>query len=420
VGTELALVAGLVTLNALLSGTEMALVSLRDTQVAQLATRGRAGATLAQLAANPSRFLATIQVGITLAGFGASASAAVNLATPVAALLEPMLASRAQSAAVALVTIVLAFITLVAGELAPKRIAMQAPDRWALLAARPLAVLQLLTSPVVWLLEHTANMLVRVAGFDPHAQADDITGVELKALVVDHDGLDAFHRSVLTGAFEVADRRVGEVLTPRLRVFTLPVDMRAADALRALAASGFSRAPVCGAAGLDEVAGVVHLRDLLDESGEPHDTAADRSHPMLALAESAGALQALRRLQDTRSQMALVVDERGGGEGIVTVEDLVEELVGEIFDESDRDHAKVVRDGDVLHVPGDFPAHDLVDLGVTVPAGRYATVAGFVIEQLGHIPQATGITVDAIGHRFEVVTLERNRIVSLRIAPLST
>src|SRR5918995_1733852 len=388
---QIGLVFVLVLLNAAFAGTEMALVSLREGQLQQLAQRSSTGALVARLARDPNRFLATIQVGITLAGFLASAAAAVTLAEPLEDPLD-FLGAAARPVSIVAVTIVLAYVTLVLGELAPKRVAMQRAERWALLAARPLAALSTFTRPVVWLLSHSTDVAVRLTGGDPSVRREEVTEQELRDLVDTQATFTPKQRLIIDGAFEISERTLDEVLRPRPDVFVLDAEAPAGEGLRALAASGHSRAPVAHDHNLDDVVGVVHLRDLLD---------------------------VLHELQVRRLQLALVVDEHGAAAGIVTVEDLLEELVGEIYDESDRDVVGVRREADgSLVMSGRFPMHDLVDLGVDdMPEGPYTTVAGLVLDRLGRVPHAPGDRVAVAGRTIEGLAVDSRAITQVRVSP---
>ncbi|GAB3804197.1 hypothetical protein GCM10027605_27720 [Micromonospora zhanjiangensis] len=237
---QLALVGVLVIVNAAFSGSEMALVSLRESQLQRLERRSRAGRVLARLAKDPNRFLATIQIGITLAGFLASAAAAVSLARPLVSLLA-VLGTAAEPVAIVLVTLALTFVTLVFGELAPKRIAMQRAERWALVVARPLDLLASLSRPAVWALGVTTDLVVRLAGVDPKPQRDEISPDELRDIVSGHHGLTLEQQTIIAGAVEIAERRLRAVLVPRLQVFCLDSGTSAEAARIVLAASGNSR-----------------------------------------------------------------------------------------------------------------------------------------------------------------------------------
>ncbi|HEX5200695.1 MAG TPA: hemolysin family protein [Actinoplanes sp.] len=418
-GGEIALVLVLVLVNAAFSGSEMALVSLRDSQIQRLERQSRSGKVLGRLTRDPNRFLATIQIGITLAGFLASAAAAVSLSKP---LLGPLsfLGNAAQPVAIVIVTIALTFVTLVIGELAPKRIAMQRTEGWALLVARPLDILATISRPAVWLLGAATNVVVRLAGGDPAAQREEVTTEEIRDMVAAQQDFSIEQRTIISGAFEIADRILREILVPRRDVLTLATGAPAHQALRSLIAGGHSRAPVVGPAGLDDVIGVVHLRDLVDAEG-----AVDAvCRPGLFLPETLRVSDALRQMRGERVQLALVVDERGAIDGIVTMEDLVEEIVGEIYDETDRDVAAVVREADgALLVPGSFPIHDLPDIGLHDESnahedGDYTTVAGMVLAALGHIPTDPGEVVELPGFTAEVVEVTGRAITRVRLRPL--
>ncbi|MEU2616155.1 hemolysin family protein [Micromonospora sp. NPDC007271] len=412
---QLILVLVLVLINATLAGSEMALVTLRESQLRRLGRSGRAGARLLRLTREPNRYLATTQLGITLAGFLASAAAAVALAQPLVDLLG-FLGRAAHPAAVLLVTVVLTFVTLVVGELVPKRLAMQTAERWALIAAAPLDLLAGLSRPAVWLLGRATDLLVRLAGGDPRASRPEVTEEELREMLVSQRGLSAQQREILAGAFEIAGRNLREILVSRRDVTVLPASMPAVEAMRRLADTGRTRAPVTGPGGLDDVCGVVHIRDLVDGDGV---TAGERSRPPLLLPGTLPVADAIRQLRQRHEQMALVVDEYGGIDGLVTMEDLLEEVVGEVYDETDRYVRRAVREPDgALLLPGDFPLHDLPDAGVrlTFPLSReYATVAGLVLAGLGRLPTGPGERVQLPGLTIEVVEVADRAIRRVRL-----
>ncbi|MEH1014743.1 hemolysin family protein [Micromonospora sp. CPCC 206060] len=414
-GAQLALVLFLVAVNAALSGTEMALVSLREGQLRRLAQRSPAGRALARLARDPNRFLATIQLGITLAGFLASAAAAVSLAEPLVGLLG-FLGAAAGPVAVIGVTVVLTFITLVLGELAPKRLAMQRAERWGLLAVRPLELLARLARPAVWLLSVATDAVVRLVGGNPQASREEASEEELRELLTSQRNLSPQQREIVSGAFEIADRTLREILVPRYGVTTLPARLSTDEAVRRLAGTGRSRAPVIGPAGLDDILGMVHIRDLVGAGGQ---AVADRVRPAVFLPETLRVAEAIRELRQRHEQLALVVDERGSTAGLVTMEDLLEEVVGELYDETDRDVRQVVRaeDGSLL-VPGGFPLHDLADIGVELgfPLPReYTTVAGLLLARLGHLPTGPGERVQLPEFSAEVVRVEGHAIRQVRL-----
>ncbi len=412
---NIVLVGVLVVLNAVFAGSEIALISLREGQLKRLERRGGAASrTLVRLARDPNRFLATIQIGITLAGFLASATAAVSLAEPVAPLFSWLGGAR-EAVAIALITLILTFLTLVFGELAPKRLAMQYAERWALAVARPLDFLSRVSRPAVWTLGRTTDLIVRVFGGDPKADKEQLTPEELRDLVVGHRGLNAEQRTIITGALEIHERIRREVLGPRRAVFTMRADGPIAEARAALAESGHTRAPIVRNGHLDDVIGVVTLRDLLDDTR----TLEGVARPPVVFPDSVRVSDALRRFKDEREQFALVANEHGAIDGIVTLEDLLEEIVGEIYDETDRDVMSVqTRPDGALQLPGTFPVHDLVDLGVEIadrPEGDYATIAGLVLTVLGRIPTAPGDRVKLTEWTIEVTAVAHHAITEVRL-----
>jgi putative hemolysin len=408
---ELTLVAALILLNALFAGSELALISLREGQLARMESKGGAGAIAARLARDPNRFLSTIQIGITLAGLFASAAAAVSLSDELAGGLS-FLGGAAEPVAIVSVTLVLSYFTLVAGELAPKRIAMQRAEGWSMIVARPLAILANITRPVVWVLSLSTDALVRLLGGDPRKGREAVTEEEIRELLSSETSLSPEQRQAIGGVFAIDELMLREVMIPRTEVFTLPAAMRCESALEELSRSGHSRAPVVENE-LDDAIGIIHLRDLVGRSGSLRTAV----RPVLLIPESASVLAGLRRLREERQQMLLLVDEFSSVSGIVTTEDLVEEVVGEIYDEFDRDIATARRlpDGSLV-VPGRFPLHDLGQLGYALPEGDYATVAGFVLDRLGRIP-SRGDSVEIDCCRIEVLDADQRSVKRLRLWP---
>ncbi len=411
---QLVLVLLLVLLNAAFAGAEMAMVSLREGQLHRLERQSANGRALAALARNPNRFLATIQIGITLAGMLASASAAVSLAAPLEESLD-FLGGAADVASVVVVTIILSYFTLVFGELAPKRLAMQSAERWGLVTARPLSILSTLTRPVVWLLSKSTDIVVRILGGDPNLERGQISTQELRDLIAIQSALSSQHRAIIDGAIEITDRTLREVYLPRTVVTVLDADAGAAEGRAQLAAAGHSRAPVAPGANLDDVIGTVHLRDLIVDDDR---AIRDLMSPLVVFPETVKVLDALREMQRSRVTLAVVTDEHGGAEGIITIEDIVEELVGEIYDEADRDILGVRREADgTLVVPGRFPVHDLPDLGIDLPSGPYSSVAGVVLTHLQQFPKG-GESVEVGPWRFTVLAVTGLRITRVGISPV--
>lgn len=414
---DIGLITVLLLLNGLFAGSEIALVSLREGQLRALErSGGRRERALVRLARDPNRYLGTIQLGITLAGYLASATAAVTLAEPLVPALG-FLGGAAEVIAITSVTLVLAAVNIIVGELVPKRLAMQHPQRWALLVAPLLNRLASVTKPMVWLLGRATDVLVRLFGGSSEDSGEQLSTRELQELVAVQRVLSPEQREMIAGALEIHERRLREILVPRRSVVTLASGVSIEEARKLLVASGHSRAPVVRARDLDEVIGVVHLRDLLQAEA----TIETAVRPILNLPDSLAVSEALRRFKAEREQFALVVDERGGAAGIVTLEDVLEEIVGEIYDETDRDVLGVQRMADgSLVLPGGFPIHDLEDLGVQLgdaPRGDYTTVAGLILVALARIPESPGERVELADWTFEVARVVRNAIAEVRVIP---
>jgi putative hemolysin len=404
---QLVTIGVLVLISGLCSGTEIALVSLRSTQIERLGGGTRRERSVATLAADPNRFLATLQIGTTLAGFLASAIGAVSLAEPLVEVFAP-LGALAQPAAILLVTGVLTYVTLVLGELAPKRIAMQRAEGWAVLVAPAIDLISRLLRPVIWVLSVSIDAVVRAAGTDPAQAREELGVLELQQLIAAPGVVPDSHQEVLLGAMEVTTRTVREVMVPRLDVVALSEDLTAADALDALLEQGYSRAPVY-AEGLDDADRTISVVALARADGR----VADHSVEASVLPESLPVLDALRQLQAAERRLAIVLSEHGGVEGIVTVEDLVEEIVGELRDEHDRDHPEVrhLPDGG-LQLSGRFPLTDLADVGVEFDhaALEATSLGGVFAEVLGRLPRrgdrvtVQGFELEALGIRRRAVT----------------
>lgn len=410
---QLGLIGVLIAINALFAGAELALITLNRAQLERMRRTGGRAAIAARLAEDPTRFLATIQVGITFAGFLASAVAAVSLAKPLIPRFEDVLGeSAAEPVAVFLVTLALAFATLVFGELAPKRIAMQRAEGWAGFSSRPLWLLSQVGRPAVWLLSIATNLVVRLSGADPSAGREPMSADEIRDVISSTAALGATQRRVISGALESSELTVRDVLVPRTDVVAISAEATVAEGIERLMEARHTRAPVYRE-DLDHVLGTVHILDLVNASG----TVAEHVREAPVFPEFVQVLDALRQMQAERVQMAMVSDERGGIDGMVTVEDLVEEVVGEIFDEFDPKVAAVRHQADgSLMLGGAFPLHDLNELGIELDIeGPFTTVGGLIMERLGRVPEA-GATVHEREWIFEVKEMRGMAVSSVRIS----
>ncbi|MGW3467868.1 hemolysin family protein [Saccharopolyspora sp. NPDC000995] len=423
VAWNIALVLLFVLLGGYFAAAEIALVSLRESQVRKLAEQDRRGARVAKLRADSNRFLSAVQIGVTFAGFFASSYGGATIAVR----LEPVLAGWglpigvAASVALVLVTLFVSYLSLVFGELAPKRLALQKSERVAMITAGVLDGLATLSRPLIWFLSKSTNAVVRLLGIDPRAGEDKVSEEELRDMVRTNEQLTIEERRLLSDAFRATDRVLGEVMVPRTEVDFLDRTTPLPEAIAEVAGKPHSRYPVIQGTA-DDIVGFIHVRDLLATTHggrEGARTVGDLTRPVTALPASKPVLAALSQMRRRGGHLAVVVDEYGGTAGIVTVEDLVEEVVGEIWDEYDPSTAPVRPKGN-----GSFETDGLLhraefeqQTGIALPDGPYDTVAGFVVSRFGRVP-AEGDSLEALGHRFTVRAMDGHRVSRLLVTKL--
>ncbi len=409
----------IVLVGGFFAAAEMALVSLREGQVRAISQRGKRGQRAARLAEDPQRFLSSVQIGVTIATLLSGTFGAATLASDLrSTLLHHMSDALASTLSLAIVTIAISFFSLVLGELAPKRIALQRAERVALLAAPLLDRISVLARPLVWLLAKSVNLVVRVLGGDPAVGRNVMTEEELRDLVAGNQTLSADERHIVGEVFDAGKRQIREVLIPRTEVEFLAADMALGEAAASVQNEPYSRFPVYQD-NYDDVIGFVHVRDLLVPPGGGHPSQVrDVTRPVKQLPTTKPVLPALSEMRRDRAHLAIVVDEYGGTAGIVTLEDLVEELIGDIWDEYDTasGQAKQLIGGE-LEVDGLLNLDEFAEqTGIQLPEGPYETVAGYLVARLGQLPGQDD-HVDVDGHRLTVTELDGRRIARVRVTP---
>jgi len=419
---NIALVLGFVLLGGVFAAAEMALVSLRESQVRRIERSGETGARTAALARNPNRFLSTVQIGVTLSGFFSAAYGASAIAPDVVPFLESIgLGAAAAPMAFIGMTLLVAYLSLVLGELAPKRLALQRPVAFTRLLAPPLIALSRAMRPVIWLLSLSTDAVVRLLGGDPHAKREGISSEELWDMVAENELLEENSRHILADVFGAGDRTLQEVMRPRTEVTFIDGAMTIADARRMVRDGPYSRFPVMGVSP-DDVLGFVHIRDLMPR-GELQDQqpVGSIARDIMPLPGTNRVLPSLSRMRKANQHIALVVDEYGGTDGVVTLEDLVEELVGEIYDEYDTgaEHEdRVTTANGTIVVDGGLILQEFrAASGIALPEGHYETVAGFMMDRLGRLPSA-GDKVQVPGYLLTVLSMDRLRIARIRVTPV--
>jgi putative hemolysin len=379
----------LVAIQGIFVAAELALVSLRESQIRQLALRGKRGQLLAKLTSNPNLFLSVAQVGVTLSGFLAAAFGADKLSDDLTPLLERLGLSSgvADTISLVLITIVISYVSIVVGELTAKRLALQRAEGVALALAPLVDFTARVARPVIWLLGVSTNVLVRVLGGDPKISREEVTNEEIRTMVSGSTTLGDEERRIVEDVFAAGERSLREVMLPRTEVDFLPGDMPAHRAVRELIKAPHSRYPVIGDSA-DDVIGFVHVRDLLDPDLSSRTTpVAEVARPVLSMPDTVRVLRALSDMRRSSSHLAIVLDEYGGTAGIVTMEDLVEELVGDITDEYDVVAEERVGVSGDLVIDGLTTLEDFAEkTGLVLPEGPYDTLAGFFMARLGQLP----------------------------------
>ena len=427
---ELALIVVLVLLNGIFSASEIALVTIRRSRLQQLVDEGDRGAARVQrLKSNPGRFLAVIQIGINFLGFLASAFAAVSLVDGVADWLGTFgpLADAARGIALVVVTILLTLFTIVFGELVPKQIGLAHAERVAMATSRLMEFLGTLFGPLVTVLTWVTRRIARLFGAD--VPADERISSEELRLIIEQGGeqgiLEAEEEQMIHAVIELGDQRVHEVMVPRIGMATLKATATFEEAIDTVIAEGHSRIPVYEES-IDEIVGIFYAKDLLPflkEGAPERPSLRSLLRPPVFVPESMTVDDLLHELQRRKVHLAIVLDEYGGTAGVVTIEDLLEEIVGEIQDEYDEEEPMIVRlSDDEARLDGRASVDDLTELFDTTIAleddDEYDTVGGLIYHRVGGIPKpGDQVTVDGLtltvesidGRRVDKVLVVRTR-----------
>lgn len=425
---DLLLVLLFVLIGGVFAATEMALVSLRESQIRQLARGGKAARTVASLARDSGRFLSAVQIGVTFAGFLSSAFGASTIAPQVSPILIDWGIPEPAADAISLVaiTLLVSYFSLVLGELVPKRIAMQKAASVSLAVAPPLNVFAKLMTPLIWIVNSSSNLLLRLFGFDPDARNEEMSNDEVREMVTSHEGFADEDRKLVADVFDANDMLVGEVMRHRSDIVAFEASNTVNQIAEAVVDQPYSRYPVY-AGDIDSIVGFVHVRDILQ-----HAASGNGDKPVSAVLRRIGYFpstvrvpDAMRQLRATATHIAVVVDEYGGTDGIVTLEDLLEELVGEIWDEYDHvEQRETMRLHESRTFDGSMNLEDFAEAtGIHLDEGPYETIAGWMLAQLGRIARADDVVpiqpeqtedreddVSARGIRYQLEVTELNGI----------
>jgi putative hemolysin len=419
----------LILFNAFFAASEIALISLNDNKIKMMAEEGHKKARLlARLLNEPGRFLATIQVGVTLAGFLASAFAAKNFAEPLINLLKaarvPVSETWLEGISVITITLVLSYFSLVLGELVPKRLAMQNAERISMSVAWPLNTLSLIAHPFVKLLTSSTNFFIRLFGFDPYAEEANVTEEEIRLMVdvgKEKGVIDQIEKEMINNIFEFDNKLVSEIMTHRTDITGIPLSSALNGVLKLINNEQYTRFPVFED-DLDNIVGVLHIKDLIrflasnDQRGHFSLKSIMRSPYFVPISKKTDEL--FKELQQNRIHMAVVIDEHGGTAGIVTIEDLIEEVMGNIFDEYDDEEPDIEElDRNTFIINGSVSLGVIKDyFDIELPTDDYDTLSGFIIGQVGRIPdEKDTLEVEYSGMVFKVEKVEGKRIAKVKV-----
>ena len=417
------IVLALIAVEGIFVAGEISLISLREGQVQAMAEHGKRGRAVARLVSNPNRFLATVQIGVTSTALLSSAFGAVTLSNSAKdALIKHGVGSGLASAVGIIgVTLIISFVTLVVGELAPKRLGLQRPEAAAKLLAPGLGRLATFFRPVIWLLSLSTDLVVRILGGDPNAGKTAISQDELRGLVAAHESLSNDERQLIDDVFAAGERTISEVMVPRTEVVFLDAGLSVGRAVKTLLDSPHSRYPVMDGS-QDDIIGFVHIRDLVLADRDRARTVRDHMREVARLPGTKKVLIALSEMRRGGDHLAIVVDEYGGTDGIVTLEDLIEEVIGDIRDEYDDkfsgDEVRLRRlGGGAIEVDARSNLDEFADrTGHSLPPGPYETAGGYVMARLGRLP-SVGDVAEGEGFTLTVTSVDGRRAARLRFRP---
>ncbi|WP_180964979.1 hemolysin family protein [Gardnerella vaginalis] len=424
-GFNIALIVVFLLFGSIFAATELALVNLRSSQLDRMETQDARGKRVAKIARDPNTFLSTLQIGVTLSGF-LSASFGESAIAPH---IVPIVKSWGVPDHVAgplttiVLTLIISYFSIVISELVPKRIAMQRSEQIARAVVPAVDIFSKICKPLIWLIAKNTNGFVRLLGFDPNEKESEVSDEELRVLVNSNKKLSQDERTILDDVFDASETIVAEVMRPRADVEFLDGSLSLEEAAAKIRELPYSRYPVTGK-DFDDVIGFVHVRDLLDVRDPNAKTVADVTREGISLPGTSKLLPSLEMLRKRGIHLAVVIDEYGGTDGIVTLEDMTEELVGDIRDEYDlpdesdlkRDSKATVFVNGVATVDGGMTIEDFADVtGIELEDGPYETVAGYFLAHTGSMGKVGAILHDADGYDMTVTEVDGRRIATIEV-----
>ena len=423
-GLNILLIFVFLLLGSVFAGTELALVSLRGSQIDQMEQEDARGKRVAQIARDPNTFLSTVQIGVTLSGFLSASFGESSISPYIVPIVESwgVPTSVAAPLTTIVLTLIISYCSIVISELVPKRIAMQRNEQIARAVVPAIHVFAKVCKPIIWLIGKNTNIIVRLLGFDPNETDSEVSDEELRVLVNTNTNLSKDERTILDDVFDASETIVAEVMRPRADVVFLDGDMPIEKAAAYVREMPYSRYPVTGK-DFDDVLGFVHVRDLLDIRDPEAKTVADVTREGISLPGTSKLLPSLELLRKRGIHLAVVIDEYGGTDGIVTLEDMTEELVGDIRDEYDLPEQKggerterAAFVNGVATIEGGMTIEDFADLtGIELEDGPYETVAGYFLAHTGKMGEIGDVLPSDDGYDMTVTQVDGRRIETLEI-----
>lgn len=421
---QISLILVLILLNAFFAASEIAIVSVNKSKLTLLANEGNIKAKLLlTLIDEPSKFLATIQVGITLGGFFASASAATSLSKPLSNVLQNLSIPASNEIAIVTVTIILSYVTLVLGELFPKRLALQNAESIAMFSIRPILFISKITSPFIKILTLSTNLLVRIVGIDDTNLDEKVSIEEIRMMInvgEENGVINEIEKEMIDGIFKFDDTLAKEIMTPKINVFAIDIKTPIDEMLSKISEEQYSRIPVYEES-IDNIIGVLYMKDLFVKSQK--ETLTQKSIRELLrepyfVPETKNIDELFNEMQSTNTHMSLLIDEYGAFNGIVTIEDLIEEVMGNIFDEYDENNDSIVQTDPYVYLVDGLTSIDDVNesLHLNLPSDIFDTIGGFVVNLLGYIPDLNeNRTLEYENILFKIEKVGEKRIDKIKV-----
>ncbi len=419
---QLLLIFLLTSINAFFASAEMAIVSVNKSKVRKLSEEGNCNAKLLEkLIEEPSNFLSTIQIGITLAGFFSSASAATGISEYIANILAPLNIPYYKEFSMIVVTLILSYFTLVFGELVPKRIALKKAEKISLLAVKPIYIISKFTKPFIKLLSFSTTLVLKITRNNDDNIEQKVSKEEIRSLISQsqEDGcIDIYEKDMLYGVFEFNNKSIKEIMTPRNNMFTIDIDDNIEDIIDEILESHFSRIPVYKD-NIDNIVGVLYVKDLLIEARKVGfnniNIKSILQEPNFVL-ETIKTNELFNRLKTSKVHLAILFDEYGGISGLVSMEDLIEEIVGDIEDEYDSEELTIKKlDNNNFIVKGYLNVSEFNNkFNTNIEEGEYDTLNGYILDKLGMLPKV-GTEIELENFHFVVSNVDNRRIEDIQV-----